>query len=185
MDSLPGRKKRPIDDENEKRDLSTFNLAASVVLTLLGVFSLAFLIPGHVPVPTGLDQGLSARFMPTVAAGALTLLAALLGLTVLIRRVRGRAPIAEDNEDNDEQGFGAKEAVNTVALLAGAGVYVGALSTAGFVVSSALGLAACLWLGGVRQWWLVAALGIGLPLALAQILWWGLTIQVPAFRLLG
>lgn len=123
--------------------------------------------------------------MPTVAACALTLLAFILGLTVLVRRLRGRAPIAEDNEDNDEQGFGPKETVNTVALLVGAGTYVGLLSTVGFIVSSALGLAACLWLGGVRKWWLVAVLSIGLPLALTQILWWGLTIQVPAFRLLG
>ena len=184
-ESLPGRKNGPISDENDKPDLTTFNLAASAVLTLLGVFSLAFLIPGHVPVPTGLDQGLSARFMPNVAAAALTILALVLGLKVLVRRVRGLAPISEDNEDNDEQGFGAKEAVNTVALLIGAGVYVGLLSTAGFVVSSALGLAACLWLGRVRNWGLVAALSIGLPLALAQILWWSLTIQVPAFRLLG
>ena len=98
---------------------------------------------------------------------------------------RGLAPISEDNEDNDEQGFGPKEAVNTVALLIGAGAYVGLLSTVGFVVSSALGLAACLYLGGVRKWWLVAALSIGLPLALTQLLWWGLTIQVPAFRLLA
>ncbi len=123
--------------------------------------------------------------MPNVSAGALTFLALVLGLKVLVRKARGLAPISEDNEDNDEQGFGQIEAVNTVALLIGAGVYVGLLSTAGFVVSSALGLAACLWLGRVRNWWLVAALSIGLPLALTQILWWGLTIQVPAFRLLG
>ena len=123
--------------------------------------------------------------MPTVAAGTLTFLAFILGLGVLIRRARGLAPISEDNEDNDEQGFGPREAVNTGALLIGAGVYVGLLSTAGFVVSSALGLAACLHLGGIRRWWLVAALSIGLPLALAQLLWWGLTIQVPSFRLLG
>ncbi len=123
--------------------------------------------------------------MPNVSAGALTFLALVLGLKVLVRKARGLAPISEDNEDNDEQGFGQIEAVNTVALLFGAGIYVGLLSATGFVVSSALGLAACLWLGRVRNWWLVAALSIGLPLALTQILWWGLTIQVPAFRLLG
>ena len=99
--------------------------------------------------------------MPTVAAGALTFFTFILGLNVLTRRARGLAPISEDNEDNDEQGFGPKEAVNTVALLIGAGAYVGLLSTVGFVVSSALGLAACLYLGGVRKWWLVAALSIG------------------------
>ena len=149
------------------------------------MFSLAYLIPEHVPVPKGIDQGLSARFMPRVAAAALTLFAFVLGLDVLIRRARGLAPIAEDNEDNDEQGFGSRESVNALALLAGAGVYVGLLSTAGFVIASALGLAACLCLGGVRKWWLVAALSIGLPLALTQLLWWGLTIQMPAFRLIG
>ncbi len=172
-----------MDDETDKTDLTTFNLVASGILTLLGVFSLAFLIPGHVPVPTGLDQGLSARFMPTVAASAMTVLALILGCTVLIRQLRGRAPISEDNEDNDEQGFGAKEIANTFALLAGAGVYVWLLSTVGFVVSSALGLVACLWFGGVRRWWLIVVLSVGLPLAVTQLLWWSLTIQVPAFRL--
>jgi hypothetical protein len=169
------------DDDDDKSDLTTFNIAASTVLTLLGIFSLVYLIPDHVPGPTGLDQGLSARFMPYVAVGALTMLAFILGLNVFIRRVRGLGPIPEDNEDSDQQGFGSKEAVNTVALLVGSAAYVGLLITTGFVVSSAVGLAACLYLGRIRNWWLIGALSIGIPLALTQLLWWGLTIQVPAF----
>ena len=170
-------------DDKDRTDLTTFNLAASTVLTLFGVFALAYLIPDHVPASAGHDQGLSARFMPTVAVGTLTLLTAILGLNVFIRRVRGLGPIPEDNEDNDDQGFGSKEAVNTLAMLFGAAIYVGLLTSVGFVVSSALALAACLCLGRVRNWLLIAILSLGIPLALMQILWWGLTIQLPAWTL--
>ncbi len=168
------------DDDNGGPDLSTFNLVASTVLSLFGVFALAYLIPDHVTASGGDDQGLGARFMPTVAVGALTLLTAILGLNVFIRQVRGLGAIPEDNEDNEDQGFGAKEALNTLAMLFGAALYVGLLTTVGFVVSSALALAACLCIGGTRNWWLVAVLSIGIPLALTQLLWWGLTIQLPA-----
>ena len=171
------------DDDKDGPDLTTFNLAASTVLTLFGVFALAFLIPDHVPASAGHDQGLGARFMPTVAVGALTLLTAILGLNVFIRRVRGLGPIPEDNEDNDDQGFGSKEALNTLAMLFGAALYVGLLANVGFVVSSALALAACLCLGGVRNWLLVAVLSAGVPLALTQLLWWGLTIRLPSWTL--
>lgn len=172
------------DDDDDKTNLTTFNIAASTVLTLVGILSLVFLIPDHVPAPAGLDQGLSARFMPYVAVSALTMLALILGLNVFIRRVRGLGPIPEDNEDSDEQGFGPKEAVNTIALLIGSAAYVGLLTTTGFVVSSAVGLAACFYLGHIRTWWLVALVSVGIPLALTQLLWWGLTIQVPAFPFL-
>ena len=171
------------DDDNDGPDLTTFNLAAATVLTLFGVFALAFLIPDHVPASAGNDQGLGARFMPTVAIGALTLLTAILGLNVFVRRVRGLGPIPEDNEDNDDQGFGSKEALNTLAMLFGAAVYVGLLTSVGFVVASALVLAACLCLGGVRNWLLIAVLSLGIPLALTQLLWWGLTIQLPSWTL--
>lgn len=169
------------DDNDDKTNLTAFNIVASTLLTLLGIFALVYLIPDHVPAPTGLDQGLSARFMPYVAVSTLTMLAFVLGLNVFIRKVRGLGPIPEDNEDSDEQGFGPKEAVNTVVLLVGSAAYVGLLTAAGFVVSSAVGLAACFYLGRIRNWWLIAAVSIGIPLALTQLLWWGLTIQVPAF----
>ncbi len=171
------------DDDKERPDLSTFNLVAASVMTLFGVFALAFLIPDHVPASAADDQGLGARFMPTLAVGALTLLTCMLGLNVFIRRVRGLGPIREDNEDNDDQGFHGKEALNTLAMLLGSALYVALLSTMGFVVSSAIGLAACLLLGGVRNWLLIAVLSLGIPLALSQILWWGLTIQLPPFQL--
>jgi len=170
--------------DDKDSDLTTFNLAASTLLTLAGILSLAWLIPDQVPVPAGPDQGLSARFMPTVAVSALTVLAFLLGMNVLIRKLRGLAPLAEENEDNDDQGFGAAEAVNTMVLLAGSGVYVGLLATVGFVVSTAFGLAVCLYFGGVRNRLLIVALCLGIPLVLEQILWWGLTIQLPAFQIL-
>ena len=166
------------------RSLTTFNLVASALLILFGIFCLAYLIPNHVPASAVHDQGLSARFMPTVAASALTLLAFILCSNVVIRHIRGLDPILEDNEDNDIQGFGQQEIRNTVALIIGVSVYVGLLSTLGFVIASAIGLAVCLFLGGNRNWLLIGAISVGLPLMLAQALWWLLTIQVPTLTLL-
>jgi len=170
-------------DGRGSSNLTTFNLVAAVILVLFGIFSLGYLIPGYVPASAVHDQGLGARFMPTVAASALTLLACILGLNVLLRKFRGLAPILEDNEDNDLQGFGRRESFNTVALILGTAVYVGLLSTAGFVIASALGLAYCLHLGGNRNWLLIGILSVGFPFLLAQLLWWALTIQLPVFSL--
>lgn len=172
----------PEDDLNHN-DLTTFNLVASAALVLFGLLALFYLIPEHVRASAADDQGLSARFMPTVAASAFTLLAAILGLNVLVRMLRGLPPFIEENEDNDVQGFGRRECLNTLALLSGTAVYVGLLSTVGFIVASTLGLATCLYLGANRNWLLIAGLSIGLPLLLVQLLWWLLTIQVPVFTL--
>lgn len=171
------------DQDDEVVDLTTFNLVASTGFTLLGVFSLAYLIPNYIPVEEGAGQGLSARFMPAVAISAMTLLSTILGLNVFIRSVKGLGPLPEDNEDSDEQGFGIKDSVSVSLLMGGAVIYVGLLATVGFVVSSALSLAACMYLGKVRNWLLIGLVSIGIPLFLTQALWWGLTIQLPAFAI--
>ena len=170
-------------DEDIQPDLTAFNVIASTILTLFGMYVLYYLIPGYIPVPEGIDQGLSARFMPTVAIGALTFFSFLLGLNIFIRKVRGLGPIPEDNEDNEEQGFGLRELTNTLLLLFGSALYVAMLSTVGFVLASSFGLMVSLYLGKVRNWILIAVVSIGIPLALSQLLWWGLTIQLPAFQL--
>ena len=169
--------------DSQSSDLTVFNIAASVVLALFGILTLLYLIPVHVPASAVDDQGLGARFMPTVAVSALTLLALILGLNVVVRKLKGLPPILEDNEDNDLQGFGGKESINTLALTVGSAIYIGLLTTVGFVIASALGLACCLYLGGYRHWLLIGAISIGLPLFLAQLLWWLLTNQVPGFTL--
>lgn len=171
------------DQDDEQADLTTFNLVASTVMTLLGVFSLAYLIPDHIPVEEGAGQGLSARFMPTVAISAMTLLSFILGLNVFIRRVKGLGPLPEDNEDSDVQGFGIKDSASVALLLGGAVIYVGLLATVGFVISSALSLAACMYLGNVRNWLLIGLISFGIPLFLKHVLWWGLTIQLPTFSI--
>lgn len=167
-------------DNDQQTDLTTFNLVASTILTIFGVFTLAYLIPTHIPEPTGIEQGLSAQFMPTVAVGTMTLLSSILGLNVFIRRVRGLEPIPEDNEDNDDHGFGLTDAINTGFLLFGSAIYIGLLSTSGFMISTVIILVFCFYLGRIRNWLLIGALSLGVPFVLTKILWWGLTVQLPA-----
>ena len=137
-------------------DLTKFNLVASVVLTAVGLLALFYLIPFQIPAAKGLDQGLSARFMPTLAAGTLAALAVLLGMNVFVRMLRGQPPLAEDNEENDAQGFGWRESVNAIILIVGSAGYVALFSSLGFVAASAIGLLVCLLIGGVRNWVVLA-----------------------------
>ena len=165
----------------QSRDLTIFNLIAASVLIGAGSVALIYLIPAHVPVPGTGDQGLSARFMPTLAAAVTTMLAVILGANVLIRMLRGQPPMAEDNEDNDVQGFGIAETLNALALLAGSAVYLVLLQQLGFVVASGLGLFACMYLGGLRNWWVLVGIPVIIPFALAQMLWHALFIILPPF----
>ncbi|WP_306113861.1 MULTISPECIES: tripartite tricarboxylate transporter TctB family protein [unclassified Roseovarius] len=160
-------------------DLSTFNIAASVCLATLSLFALAYLIPVHVAVRDGSGQGLSAQFMPRLSAIAVLVLSLSLLAGVVLRRVRGLEAIAEDNEDNEIQGFGQREISNTVLLALGCAGHVVLLQYVGFVIATSLTLAACMWFGGFRKpvWLLI--LCVGFPIALKQILWSALYITVP------
>lgn len=165
----------------QSRDLTVFNLIAGAVLIAVGAVTLLYLIPAHVPIPKSGDQGLSARFMPTLAAVVTTGLATILSANVLIRLLRGKPPMAEDNEDNDIQGFGIAETLNALALLAGSAVYLVLMLELGFVVASAVGLFACMYMGGVRNWLILASVSTMAPVILTQLLWHALFIILPPF----
>lgn len=165
----------------QSRDLTVFNLIAAAVLIAAGAVALLYLIPAHIPKPSGLDQGLSARFMPTLAAATMTALAVIVGANVLIRRLGGLPPMAEDNEDNDIQGFGIAETLNAMALLAGSAVYLAMLQYLGFVVASAIALFVCMYLGGVRNRLILISVPIAVPVAVSQLLWHALYIILPPF----
>ena len=161
-------------------DLTTFNLVAAAFLAAASLVALLYLIPVHVPVREGLDQGLSARFMPRLAAWAALILSVLLLLELSLRRMRGAGPMAEDNEDNEMQGFGIREGSNVLLLSAGSVVYVALLYVFGFLVATAVVLLACFWAGGLRNPIWLAVLGIGFPYALERALWHGLYVIMPA-----
>ena len=167
------------DQPGGSTDLTAFNLIAAALLTGFGLICMLVVIPGHVPASSGIDQGLSARFMPYLAAASFTVLSAMLGLAVLYRKLRGLGAIREDNEDNDRQGFGPRECLNAGILLLSSAAYVWLLSIAGFVLASALALFLCLFAAGVRNWALLIAVGAGIPFFISHALWWGLKIAVP------
>ena len=161
-------------------DLSMFNIAASACLAALSLFALYYLIPVHVAVRGGLDQGLSAQFMPRLSAIAVLVLSLSLFAGVVFRRIRGLEGIAEDNEDNEVQGFGGREISNTLLLALGCAGHVALLHVAGFLIATSLTLAACMWFGGFRKPLWLLILCVGFPFALKQLLWSALYISVPA-----
>ena len=160
--------------------LTGLNLAAAVLFIMAAIFALFYLIPVHVPLRSGTDQGLTAQFMPRVAAWATLILAGLLFLEVVVRRQRGLAPLEEDNEDNEQQGFGSREASNVLILVAGSATYVALLYVVGFLISSAVMLFACFWAGKMRNLIWLSLLCIAFPYALQRALWHALYVIMPA-----
>ena len=160
-------------------DLTTFNLVAAALLVVASLVAHLYLIPVHVPLREGVDQGLSARFMPRLAAWATLILAGLLLLELVLRHLRGAGPLAEDNEDNELQQFGPREASNALLLAAASGLYIALLFYFGFHIATALALFACFWAGRFRNPIWLAILAIGFPFALQQALWHGLYVIVP------
>ena len=165
--------------EGAPADLTRFNFVAAALIIAVSLVALLYLIPVHVPLRQGMDQGLSARFMPRLAAWATLILAGLLLLELVLRRLRGSGPLAEDNEDNELQQFGHREASNALLLAAGSGLYIALLFYVGFHIATALALFACFWAGRFRNPIWLAILAIGFPYALQQALWHGLYVIVP------
>jgi hypothetical protein len=161
-------------------DLTTFNIIAASCLIAIGCLCLFYLIPFHVAIREGVEQGLSARFMPRVAILSVLVLSIALIAGIVIRRTRGLGAIAEDNEDNEIQGFGKRELTNAVLLAAGSAVYVVLLHVFGFLIATPLTLAACMWFGKFRNPFWLLGLSIGFPIFLQQVLWKALFITLPA-----
>ena len=166
-------------DTAAKVNLTAFNVIAAAFLATASVVAHVYLIPVHVPLREGIDQGLTARFMPRLAAWATLILAVLLLLELGLRHLRGAGPLAEDNEDNDVQQFGKREIGNVAILSAGSAVYVALLYAFGFHIATAVTLLTCFWAGGLRSPVWLAVLAISFPYALQQALWYGLYVIVP------
>ena len=164
----------------QSADLTGFNLAAAAFFIMAAIFALFYLIPVHVPLRSGLDQGLTAQFMPRVAAWSMLILAGLLFLEVTVRRQRGMTPLEEDNEDNEQQGFGPRERSNVLILVAGSATYIALLYVFGFLISTVIMLFACFWAGKMRNLVWLALLCIAFPYALQRALWHGLYVIMPA-----
>ncbi len=159
--------------------LTRFNLAAAAFFIMTAIFALYYLIPVHVPLRSGIDQGITAQFMPRLAAWATLILAGLLFLEVVVRRRRGLAPLEEDNENNEQQGFGPRERSNVLILVAGSATYLALLYVFGFLISTAVMLFACFWAGKMRNPIWIALLCIAFPYALQSALWHGLYVIMP------
>ncbi|MGB7321116.1 MAG: tripartite tricarboxylate transporter TctB family protein [Albidovulum sp.] len=161
------------------RDLSRFNIIAALVLLASGLLALFYLIPTHVMVREGLDQGLSPRFMPRFSASAIMVLSLILLLGVLWRRVKGLGAIVEDNEDNESLGIGVHELKNAGLLVVGSAAYTALLYLGGFLIATGLTLAVCFWAGGIRNPLWLALVCLALPFALEQALWRALYVILP------
>ena len=167
--------------ETGQSDLTRFNLVASGLLICLGLFAIFWLIPNYVPIKLDQTYGLSAAFMPRLAAIAVVLLTLLHAARTLWHLRGAGKTLEEESEDNEHLSFGCIESINLAFFALGSGVYVVLLGLIGFIFASALALVFLLFLGGVRNPLLTLPLALGLPTALDQVLWYALTVRLPAF----
>ena len=174
----------PITSEDQQStgqpvDLTNFNLVAAATLLIASLIAIFYLIPEHVPLRNGLDQGLSARFMPQLAAYSTLALSLFLCFEIGFRKYHNHAPLLEDNEDNEQQGFGRRECANALLLSAGLVAYMLLLYLFGFLLATSAILLACIWAEGIRNPVWLFLLGVAFPYLLQQALWHGMHVYMP------
>ncbi|MEM7209194.1 MAG: tripartite tricarboxylate transporter TctB family protein [Pseudomonadota bacterium] len=131
---------------------------AGLLMLLFGVAIVFVLIPIGVDEPRKVKfAALSPSYYPRIIAICLSLL----GLVVAIRAYLSAPPASETSAENRPDGV-QRVAIIFCMLVAMAFV----LPTLGFIVTTTLVLAACVWYAGERRYGLIAALSIGIPLLL-------------------
>ena len=134
------------------------NFWAGMVMLLLGLAVILLLIPIGVDEPRRVKYAaLSPSYYPRIIAICLSIL----GLVITVRSALAPPTETADGVENRPDAF-QRIAVVFGILLAMALV----LTTLGFIVTTALALAAAIWFAGERNYLLIASMAIIIPLAL-------------------
>ena len=131
---------------------------AGLLLGAIGILFILVLIPHGVVEPRKVKYAaLSPSYYPRIVAIALFVLGVLVAIRGFIGRREGSGPDAMARPD-------AK--VRIAAVFCVLGLYALLIGSVGFVLMSALVLAALTFLAGERRLWLIAANAVVLPFAL-------------------
>ena len=153
------------------------NLVAGAVLGIGSAVALFWLIPNYtVPAQSALD--LAPSFMPSVAMWVCLLLAGLL--------IKSGLPFGRHDQIHSDEEFGDEATGLGIRTLANFGLWVATsvvvmvlLQTLGFIVAGVSFLVAAMLYTRLQNYWLLALIAVGMPVALYWIVWFAFTIELP------
>jgi len=152
-------------------------LSATIFL-ILGITMVVWIIPVGIPVAFVPPRQIGPQFWPVALSAAITVVAALILLTPVLRRIRGRllhprpssktsiaehkwgSPAKHSHEKGAEDGFRRLAPWLTIAIIV---LYFLLLARVGFMVSSAFAIVATMLVFGDRRWWAIAILALTAP----------------------
>jgi hypothetical protein len=150
----------------------------ATIFLIFGIAMVFWIIPVGIPVAFVPPRQIGPQFWPMVLSVAITVVAALILLTPVLRRIRGRhthpqpssqtsidehkrgAPSEHSHEKGSEDGFRRLAPWLTIAII---GLYLLLLAWVGFIVSSAFAIMATMLVFGDRRWWIIAILALAVP----------------------
>jgi hypothetical protein len=150
----------------------------ATIFLILGIVMVFWIIPVGIPVAFVPPRQIGPQFWPVVLSVAITVVAALILLTPVLRRIRGRpthprpasqasidehkqgAPAEHSHEKGTEDGFRRSAPWLTIAII---GLYFLLLAWVGFIVSSAFAIVATMLVFGDRRWWTIVILSLAVP----------------------
>ena len=138
--------------------LQSKNFWAGMVMLLLGLAVIALLIPLGVDEPRRVKYAaLSPSYYPRIIAICLSIL----GLVITVRAYL--APPPNDDDGAEER----PDAIQRIAVIFGLLLAMAlVLTTLGFIVTTTFALGAAIWFAGERNYGLIIAMAVLIPLAL-------------------
>ena len=153
------------------------DLYSGIGLAVLSGVLLVWVIPGHTSPPQS-EGNLSPAFLPSVAAGVLLILAALLSAGTWL----SKAAVSDKPHEEfgmESHGIGLHDAGDLVLWCIFAGLLMAGFLTVGFVVAGIAGLFGLMIYAGQRSIWLLGIVSILVPVAIQQIAWHAFSVQLP------
>jgi hypothetical protein len=161
---------------------------SAAIFLVFSVLMLVWIIPAAIPVAFVPPGQIGPRFWPTTLSAAITVIALLMLVFPLMKRIRDRLiragqsvgpeaveeKIDQLGEDSLKKGMGngfrRSAPWITAAIIA---LYFLLFMIAGFIISSAFTIVATMLVFGERRWWAITILALAVPL-----LMWMFAVQV-------
>jgi putative tricarboxylic transport membrane protein len=153
------------------------DIISAIVIAALAALLLFWIIPTHTSPPQS-EGNLSPGFLPSVAAGAMLVLATLLGLTSFLGTVGNQE---EEHEEfgSEAHGIGLRDATDTLAWAAFATAMMVGFQTIGFIATAIPALAGMMLYSGERRRIAIVSVALAVPLFIQQIAWHAFSVQMP------
>ena len=154
------------------------HIASGAILTVASLLCLFWIIPATTSPPDN-PNDLAPAFIPTVAMTTLLVLSIVLVLTALPKREEEKE--LHEEFGDEATGFGKQEAINLGLWILAALVSWLIMNYVGFEPAMTLFIGAVLYFVGLRNYWLLAAVSVAVPIALSQFVWYLFQTEMPGF----